>query len=149
VNRYDTAECYSGTATAPGPSDYYRANTRGSLNFQRTTGPIVKAAIDPTRFESFTAAPTRPKAGQPVTVAGELQREASGWQALPQHTVQIIFQAKGSKTWTVLRRVTTGSNGGFSAKVRIYVNGLLSARYLGNASSLQCSAPQIRIHIRK
>jgi hypothetical protein len=149
ANSTGTAECYSGKATAPGTSDYYRAETDGSPNFQSATSSVVKASIDPTRFESFTAAPTRPRVGQPVTVAGQLQRRASGWHSLAHQKVQVIFRAKGSKTWTVLRTLTTRANGRFSARIKIRLNGLLSARYLGNHSYLQCSARLIRIQIRK
>jgi hypothetical protein len=148
-NSDGTAECYSGKATAPGTSDYYRAMTDGSINFQPATSSVVKASIDPTRFESFTAAPSRPKVGQPVTVAGQLQQRTSGWHSLAHQKVQVIFRAKGSKTWTVLRTLTTRANGRFSARIRIRFNGLLSARYLGNHADLACSASGIRIHTRK
>jgi len=149
ANAAGTEECYSGTATAPGTSAYYRAETNGSLNFQAATSSVVKASIDPTRFESFTAAPSRPKAGHPVTVAGQLQQRASGWKSLARQKVQLIFRAKGSKTWTVLRTLTTRGNGRFSAIIKLRHSGLLSARYLGSKTDLQCSARQIRIDIRK
>ena len=142
-------ELVNEAAKAPGTSDYYRAVTNGSVNFQPATSSVVHASIDPTRFESFTAAPSRPKAGRPVTVAGLLQRRASGWHSLARQKVQVIFRAKGSKTWTVLRTLTTRANGRFSARIKLRRNGLLSARYLGNKTDLQCSARQIRIHIRK
>ena len=144
-----TAQCYSGAATAPGTSDYYRAATAGTVNFQPATSSVVKASVDPSRFASLTAAPTRPKASQRVTVAGQLQQLTSGWHALAHQKVDVIFRAKGSKTWTVLAVVTTGASGGFSAKVRIHRNGLLSARYLGSKTDLRCSARHIRIDIRK
>jgi hypothetical protein len=149
ANFTGTAECYSGKATAPGTSEYYRAETDGSPNFQSATSSVVKASIDPTRFESFTAAPTRPKVGQPVTVAGQLQQRTSGWHSLAHQKVQVIFRAKGSKTWTVLRTLTTRANGRFSARIKIRLNGLLSARYLGNRAYLQCTTRVIRIHVRK
>lgn len=143
------AGCYSGNATAPGTSEYYRAETDGSVNFHPATSSVVKASIHPTRFESFTVAPSRPKAGQPVTVAGQLQRRASGWHSLARQKVEVIFRAKGSKTWTVLRALTTRASGRFSARIKIRLSGVLSARYLGNHADLQCSARLIRIHIRK
>ena len=143
------AEAVRGGGKAPGTSEYYRVQTGGSVNFAAATSSAVKASIDPTRFESFTAAPSRPKAGRPVTVAGQLQQRASGWKSLARQKVQIIFRAKGSKTWTVLRTLTTRGNGRFSASVRLRRNGLLSARYLGDKTDLQCSARQIRIDIRK
>jgi hypothetical protein len=149
ANSAGTEECYSGTATAPGTTDYYRAETNGSVNFQPATSSAVHASIDPTRFESFTAAPSRPKAGRPVTVAGLLQQHASGWQSLARQIVQVIFRAKGSKTWTVLRTLATRASGRFSAVIRLRHSGLLSARYLGSKTDLQCSARQIRIDIRK
>jgi len=149
ANSTGTAECYTGKATAPGTSDYYRAETDGSVNFQPATSSVVKSSIDPTRFERFTAAPSRLKAGHFVTVAGLLQHRTSGWRSLARQKVQVIFRAKGSKTWTVLRTLTTRASGRFSAKIKIRLNGLLSARYLGNHAYLQCSARLIRIQIRK
>jgi len=149
ANTHGTAECYSGKAKAPGTSEYYRVQTDGSVNFQAATSSVVHASIDPTRFESFTAAPSRPKAGRPVRVAGLLQQRASGWHALARQKVQVIFRAKGSKTWTVLRTLTTRANGRFSASIKLRHNGLLSARYLGSKTDLQCSARQIRIDLRK
>ncbi len=149
ANSAGSAECYSGKATAPGTSDYYRAETVGSPNFQPATSSVLKASTDPTRFESFTAAPSRPKARQRVKVSGQLQRRASGWHPLADQKVQVIFRANGSRTWTVLRTLTTGASGGFSARIKIPHSGLLSARYRGDNAYLQCSARQIRIHIRK
>jgi hypothetical protein len=149
ANSDGTAECYSGRATAPGTSDYYRAETDGSVNFQPATSSVVKASIDPTRFSRFTAAPSRLKAGHFVTVAGQLQQRASGWRSLARQKVQVIFRANGSKTWTVLRVLTTRASGGFSARIKIRHDGTLSARYLGSHADLQCSARRIRIHIRK
>jgi hypothetical protein len=149
ANSNGTAECYSGQAKAPGTSEYYRAETDGSVNFQPATSSAVHASIDPTRFGSFTVAPSRPKAGRPVTVAGLLQQHASNWRSLARQKVQVIFRAKGSKTWTVLRTLTTRASGRFSAVIRLRHSGLLSARYLGDKTDLQCSARQIRIDIRK
>jgi hypothetical protein len=111
-----------------------------------STGRIWKY---PTRFSSFTAAPSIVSAGGKITVSGTLQQFTNKWHPYASQRVVLIYSLNWrarppDQVWYVYGVVRTNINGHFS---KTFVDparraAAWSANYNGNSTHFDVSAPE-------
>ena len=130
---------FTGQFEAPQNYAYYRvvyAGTTGATSNAGTNGNAVLAWRYADRIVNLKVSPTVVNAGGKLTVKGTLQYYYSGWHNYRGQTIYIELHPKGtSATWYWLVKVTTNSQGQFSATFKDPVSATWEAVFAGNNSN--------------
>ncbi|HEY6786433.1 MAG TPA: hypothetical protein VI365_03895, partial [Trebonia sp.] len=126
---------FSGTSTAPRNYAYYRvayAGATGATSYAATDSNAVLAWRYADRITGLKVSPTVVNAGGKLTIKGTLQYYYSTWHNYSGQTIVIDLRPQGSSTWYWLVKVTTNSQGQFTATFTDPVSATWEAVFDGN-----------------
>ncbi|MFK4223915.1 hypothetical protein [Streptomyces sp. NPDC019890] len=127
---------------------YYRVRHVLSDRFTESVGPVHHLVRTQTRVLSVNAAPEPVKSGTTLTVTGVLQQNAGGWKTYASQPVQLCFQAKGTKTWSVAASGRTDAKGRATLRAKAYKDGSWLIRYVPDATHFASTATPDYVDVR-
>ncbi|MFE2291308.1 HtaA domain-containing protein [Streptomyces sp. NPDC059452] len=89
-----------------------------------------------TSISGFNASPEPVRKGRTITVKGTLNSLDGKWKKTSGQSVNILFQAKGSKKWTKLATVRTNSKGVFTKGFTAKKDGTWKAQFKATSARL-------------
>jgi hypothetical protein len=126
---------FSGMSTAPENYAYYRvayAGATGATSYAATDSNAVLAWRYADRITGLKVSPTVVNAGGKLTIKGTLQYYYNTWHNYSGQTIVIDLRPQGSSTWYWLVKVTTNSQGQFTATFQDPVSATWEAVFDGN-----------------
>ncbi|MER7749850.1 HtaA domain-containing protein [Streptomyces bacillaris] len=89
-----------------------------------------------TSVSGFNASPEPVRKGRTITVKGTLRTLDGSWKNTSGHSVDILFQAKGSKKWSRLATVRTNGKGVFTKGFTAKQDGTWKAQFKATSARL-------------
>ncbi len=142
--------CYTGSAKRPGPASYYyQAITPADTAYLAGySAPVQATQPAQSEVSYLDVTPTKVKAGQPVSVSGQLTFSSKNDEQKTQW-VRIYFQAAGTKTWRLEKKFRAGYLDTFDVDLKLPTSGKLEVRYLGDPYNFPCTSQQVTVTVTK
>jgi hypothetical protein len=138
---------YPGKFTAPLATAYYRAYAPAVPGQMAAASRVIHLQRYPTRITGFSITPRRVRAGNKVTVSGQLWRLKGKWTPDARRKIVIEFRYK-NKTYTFSRRLTTNSAGRFRGIFAVSRTAAWLALYNGSGTEFAATSKAVTIRIR-
>ncbi|MFH8378840.1 HtaA domain-containing protein [Streptomyces cyaneofuscatus] len=101
-----------------------------------------------TSISGFNASPEPVRKGRTITAKGTLRSLDGTWKNTSGQSVNILFQAKGSKKWSKLATVRTNGKGVFSKGFTAKKDGTWKAEFKATAARLGTTGPGDYVDVR-
>lgn len=101
-----------------------------------------------TLIAGFNASPEPVRKGRTITAKGTLRSLDGNWRNTSGQSVNILFQAKGSKTWSRLATVRTNSKGVFTKGFTAKKDGTWKAEFKATAARLGSTSAGDDVDVR-
>ncbi|WP_415958457.1 HtaA domain-containing protein [Streptomyces sp. 021-4] len=101
-----------------------------------------------TAISGFNASPEPVRKGRTITAKGTLRSLDGTWKNTSGQSVNILFQAKGSKKWTKLATVRTNGKGVFTKGFTAKKDGTWKAEFKATAARLGTTGPGDYVDVR-
>ncbi|MEV6423617.1 HtaA domain-containing protein [Streptomyces sp. NPDC051662] len=101
-----------------------------------------------TAISGFNAGPEPVRKGRTITVTGTLRSLNGTWKNAAAQSVDILFKADGSRTWTKQSTVRTNSRGMFSKGFTAKKDGAWKAEFKATSSRLGVTSSSDRVDVR-
>ncbi|MFJ4963420.1 HtaA domain-containing protein [Streptomyces sp. NPDC088729] len=139
---------FSASVTAAKDS-HWRARYAGTADLAAATGSSdyvdvrLRSAVS-----GFNAGPEPVRKGRTITVKGTLRSLDGVWKNTAGQSVNILFKADGSRTWSKLATVRTNSRGVFSKGFAAKKDGTWKAEFKATSSRLGVTGSGDRVDVR-
>jgi hypothetical protein len=131
------------------PHGYWRLYFPATTGYQASYSNVVHYSYDQTRVTGGKPSSTSVYSGRTVTFSGSVQQNSgSGWSAVKNQYVYLVFRPYKSKTWTARTRVRTNSHGNYRVSARATRGGTWCVVYLPDAHHVDAEGPMTYVHIR-
>ncbi|MFC1430926.1 hypothetical protein ACEZDB_09670 [Streptacidiphilus sp. N1-3] len=101
-----------------------------------------------TRVTGGKPSSTSVYSGRTVTFSGSVQQNAgSGWSAVKNQHVYLVFRPYKSKTWTAKTSVKTNSRGTYRISARATRSGTWCVVYLPDTHHVDAEGPMTYVHL--
>ncbi|GAA3212103.1 hypothetical protein [Actinocorallia longicatena] len=131
-----TPDVYTATVVVPGTAKGkidFNVKAYGTAEVKSGGSVVVKKA---TWLTKFNASPEPVKKGKSIKISGVLiglNSAGTAYSGLKGGTIQILFRPTGSKTYTTVKTVTSGSSGKISTTVTAAAGGTWYTKFVGTA----------------